>query len=198
MRVNCCRLVALSSVAIGLVSAVSAAAAADDGIDPHVLYQSRADSVELPELGVVISHTEGTVSIGGDSAGEASNFFVMQEMDALGRVQFVGFAYPGGDQQVGEISGVLMILPDGSLHTEYEVWSPSAESSAGSVTKFAIPGAVILLKKVCRCEDPNTGGCSPGPCNDGGPCSQSTTIPREKCGWFDDHIVVQPAVGAQP
>ncbi len=94
MRVNCCRLVALSSVAIGLVSAVSAAAAADDGIDPHVLYQSRADSVELPELGVVISHTEGTVSIGGDSAGEASNFFVMQEMDALGRVQFVGFAYP--------------------------------------------------------------------------------------------------------
>jgi hypothetical protein len=62
MRVNCCRLVALSSVAIGLVSAVSAAAA-DDGIDPHVLYQSRADSVELPELGVVISHTEGTVSI---------------------------------------------------------------------------------------------------------------------------------------
>lgn len=59
MRVNCCRLVALSSVAIGLVSAVSAAAAADDGIDPHVLYQSRADSVELPELGVVFRIRKG-------------------------------------------------------------------------------------------------------------------------------------------
>jgi hypothetical protein len=62
-------------VAIGLVSAVSGAAA-DDGIDPHVLYQSRADSVELPELGVVISHSEGTVSIGGDSAGGALHSFL--------------------------------------------------------------------------------------------------------------------------
>jgi len=195
MKFNSSHRAPVSVVVMALIAG-SSFAAADDTVDPHALYVSRADSVELSDLGVVISHVEGTVTIASGAREEAPNFFVIQEMDAHGRVQFVGFAPPGEDYQVGEIIGTLMILPDGSLHVEYDAWNFAAQSSAGSVTKFAISGAVILLKKVCRCEDPNMGGCSTGPCNDGAGCSQSTAIPREKCGWFDDHVIVQPTAGA--
>ncbi len=182
----------LAAVAAFAILGISAtvAAAQESTLDHQSLYASRSGFVEVPIDGIMISHSEGIVSITRVRESEVSEFLVLQEFQSSGEVHFVGCVTPCSAEDIEQIFGTLMILPDGSLHVEYDAWNATLENASGSVTKFEHSETIVVVKKVCRCEDPNVGGCSPGPCNNQTACTQSTSIPREKCGWFDGEILV--------
>jgi hypothetical protein len=164
-----------------------------DSIDPQALYESRAGSIEVFDHGLRIWHVEGQVHIErlGDSDG--ASFYVMQEMDGSGSVRFAGFAHPGEGSMVDELFGTLQILPDGSLHIEYDAIGMAIEPVALAVTKFAAPGATVLVRSSCECSDPGISGCATNQCNDEKPCDQDPQQPSSnKCRWRVAELIVQP------
>ncbi len=167
-------------------------ASGDSTIDTQSLYAARAGSVDLPIEGITISHVEGCVSIERCAGEEGHTFEVTQEMDCCGEVCFAGFSPTVEAQQVQAVFGRLMILPDGTLHIEYDALRAEGTSEAGSVTAFTLSDAVVVLRRRCDCEDIGIAhGCFTNHCNEISICPQDPSL-TAKCRWFETELFVQP------
>jgi len=180
-----------AAMGVGLLHG-SASAFYDEFIDPMALYEARSGSIELPDHGIRISHFEGNVTIERTADDEGGSFYVMQEFDEFGAIRFAGFSLAHDGGAVEELFGMLKILPDGSLRIEYDALGVENSGMSVSVTKFAVPGTVLVTRRVCECSDPNIGGCVTNDCHTGSRCSQDPQDPStNKCKWSSIQVLVQ-------
>jgi hypothetical protein len=168
-----------------------ALAAKDETIDAQSLYTGQSGSIELPEHGLRISHVEGEVAVEATAPQDGPGFYVIQEMDSSGKISFVSFGALHPVHGVEEVSGTLMLLPDGSLQVEYDALGASMDLMSGAVTKFDFPGTAVLVRSSCDCSNGTNSFCATNNCNREDPCPQETQDPKPVCKWKNFEVIVR-------
>lgn len=164
----------------------------EDTFDPSSLYTTRSDLVDIPGTGIAISHDEGSIAIESSAGDGGSFFYVAQQMDASGKISFVGLSDPSGEAAISTIYGTLMLQPDGSLRIEYDAYGETGSFEAATVTKLTVGGSILIFKANCDCESVSGSDCKQNECmGNRKPCDDDGQETGPWCVYKNPQVFVE-------